>query len=150
MGNNAFKGPLSGDVSQVINPWQWWNSQLGNNSASLINITQYKSSAPEVEAEIVQDVAGYGMQLGKIIEVLTVVLDALPVEKLPTQRQEIITDFHTMAKQITEVKQEKRLRQVCPAGIDQFIAGLKQLQQDDPEMYKHTVKKLEAALREEK
>lgn len=68
-----FKLPLSGDVAQTINPWTAvfnpYGSQFG-----LININLGKSSAPQVEAEVLSDVGSYGKQLGRIGDALLVLL----------------------------------------------------------------------------
>ncbi|MGH8906936.1 MAG: hypothetical protein ACRD0K_10565 [Egibacteraceae bacterium] len=48
--------PLSGDVTQTFNPWAIWlrsaNQQLG-----FITINQQRSSDPEIERRIVEEVA---------------------------------------------------------------------------------------------
>src|SRR2546423_14114628 len=58
--------PLSGDVSQWINPTWWMGSfaqQLG-----FININETSSADPQLEGRIVAEVASYGRQLGWISE----------------------------------------------------------------------------------
>ena len=61
----SFKLPLSGDVVQSINPWTALLSPIGS-QFGLININLGQSSAPDVEAEVLSDVASYGKQLGQI------------------------------------------------------------------------------------
>ena len=48
--------PFSGDVAQNINPWQWIAKVMGN-QFSLFTVNLGHSSAPEVEAEILDNVA---------------------------------------------------------------------------------------------
>lgn len=72
-----FKLPLSGDVTQSINPWTSVFNPTGG-QYELINITLGQSSAPEVEADVLTDVAGYGKQLGRIGDALLVLVDHLP------------------------------------------------------------------------
>ncbi len=72
-----FKLPLSGDVTQSINPWTSVFNPTGG-QYGLINITLGQSSAPEVEADVLTDVAGYGKQLGRIGDALLVLVDHLP------------------------------------------------------------------------
>ena len=75
----SFQFPFSGDVTQAINPWTWWlrlMSQIG-----FININLTKSSDPEMERRITENVAGYGKQLGRVIDVL----DALLVNSATTE-----------------------------------------------------------------
>ena len=69
----TFKLPLSGDVVQSINPFTALLSLIGS-QFGLININVGQSSDPSVEADVLTDVAGYGKQLGRIEDVLTVLL----------------------------------------------------------------------------
>jgi len=59
----VFKLPLSGDVVQSIYPsfFSPTGGQFG-----LVNITVGQSSAPDVEKDVLSDVAGYGKQIGQI------------------------------------------------------------------------------------
>ncbi|PIR38034.1 MAG: hypothetical protein COV35_07270 [Alphaproteobacteria bacterium CG11_big_fil_rev_8_21_14_0_20_39_49] len=145
--NAKFKSPFSGDVTQAINPWQWWGEQWGNNSASLINITNYKSEAPATEAAIIEGVAGYGMQLGKIIYALEVVIETLPSSNsLNKEQKDAVKEFKEMAAKIEETKKQKRLQKVCNGNVEQLIAGLKTLKEENKEEYNEVAKRLKAVL----
>jgi hypothetical protein len=74
-----FKLPLSGDVTQTINPWTAVFNPTGG-QFGLVNITLGQSSAPQVEADVLTDVAGYGKQLGRIGDALMVLVKHLPKE----------------------------------------------------------------------
>jgi hypothetical protein len=65
--------PLSGDVTQTINPWTWLFRTVGN-QLGLININLGKSSDPELEEQIVNEVGTYGKQLGQIGDALRILL----------------------------------------------------------------------------
>ena len=69
----TFKLPLSGDVVQSISPWTAFMSPIGS-QFGLININLGQSTAPEVEGDVLTDVAGYGKQLGRIEDALVVLL----------------------------------------------------------------------------
>jgi len=69
----VFKLPLSGDAVQTINPWTAFFSPIGS-QFGLININLGQSSEPNVEADVLSDVASYGKQLGKIGDALIVLL----------------------------------------------------------------------------
>ena len=69
-----FKLPLSGDVTQTINPWTLLFDPIGS-QVGLINVNLGTSSAPAAEAQILSDVASYGKQLGRIGDALVVLLD---------------------------------------------------------------------------
>ena len=62
---STFRLPLSGDVNQTINPWTWYMSSVGS-QFGLININMGKSSDPELEAQILEDVGTYGKQIGQL------------------------------------------------------------------------------------
>jgi hypothetical protein len=82
--------PLSGDVSQWINPTWWMGSfaqQLG-----FININETSSADPRVEQRIVAEVASYGRQLGWIGEALETVVGCV--------RHAGLTDKLTGAEQL--------------------------------------------------
>lgn len=100
----TFKLPLSGDVAQTINPWTAVFSPYGG-QFGLININLGKSSAPEVEADVLSDVGSYGKQLGRIGDALLVLLAHFhPEEELTADEQKAIDDLKTMLGQIDEVK----------------------------------------------
>jgi hypothetical protein len=102
-----FKLPLSGDVAQTINPWTAvFSPTIGH--WGLVNITIGQSSAPDVEADILTDVAGYGKQLGRIGDVLQVLLKQLPDDaQLSQEDREAIQAFAQMIADIDNVKRRR-------------------------------------------
>ena len=99
-----FKLPLSGDVTQAINPWTAIFNPTGG-QYGLVNITLGRSSAPEVEAEVLSDVAGYGKQLGRIGDALRVLIKHLPGDaKLSPEDEAAIRDFEEMLADIEKIK----------------------------------------------
>jgi len=76
----TFKLPLSGDVVQSISPWTAFMSPVGS-QFGLININLGQSTAPEVEGDVLTDVASYGKQLGRIEDALVVLLRHFKPEK---------------------------------------------------------------------
>lgn len=52
----VFKLPLSGDAVQTINPWTAFLSPIGS-QFGLININLGQSSEPNVEVDVLSDVA---------------------------------------------------------------------------------------------
>ena len=51
-----FRLPLSGDVLQNINPWNWF-FKLNGSQVGLFNINLGRSADPELEQEILDEVA---------------------------------------------------------------------------------------------
>lgn len=100
-----FRLPLSGAVSQNIHPWTALFSPF-QNQYGLINISLGRSSAPQIEQEVLDDVGSYGRQLGRIGDALTVLLDHFhPDVPLTTAETAALDALREMLAQIDEVKQ---------------------------------------------
>jgi hypothetical protein len=103
----VFRLPLSGNVTQSINPWTWLFNPMGS-QVGLINIALGKSSDPDVEEEILSDVASYGKQLGRIEDALLVLLDHFrPERRLTNEEENAISDLRTLVQQVAAVKASK-------------------------------------------
>ena len=108
-----FKLPLSGNVSQNINPMNWFSS-LTDGQFGMININMGRSSAPEVEQEILDSVGTYGRQLGKLSDAVRVLMRHLPKDtKLNEEEQKALESFQRMVADIDEVKESVRKRYCC-------------------------------------
>jgi hypothetical protein len=110
-----FKLPLSGDVVQSINPF---TAFMTGGQFGLININVGQTNDENVEKEVLTDVAGYGMQLGRIEDVLIVLLRHFrPEKQLSTEESEAIDALTKMLNRIVE-KKKKHKRPVMPtAGV---------------------------------
>jgi hypothetical protein len=106
-----FKLPLSGDVVQSINPF---TAFMTGGQFGLININLGQSNDENVEKEVLTDVAGYGMQLGRIEDVLIVLLRHFrPEKQLSNEESETIDALTKMLNRIAE-KKKKHKRPVMP------------------------------------
>ncbi len=100
----VFRLPLSGNVSQSILPWTWQFNPIGS-QVGLVNIELGQSSAPEVEEEVMTDVASYGKQLGRLQDALLVLLDTYTPNRTLTEKEDkAIADLRALAKDIRAVK----------------------------------------------
>jgi len=99
----TMKMPLSGDVTQSINPFSVFfnpaDSQIG-----LFNINLGLSSDPNAEEEIITDVASYGKQLGRMQDVMVVLLKRLKKDDLSKEDETAILEFNSMMTEIGKVK----------------------------------------------
>lgn len=112
----TFKLPLSGDVTQSINPWTMFFNPTAS-QFGLININLGQSSAPEVEEEVLSDVGTYGKQLGRIGDVLTVLLRHFhPVEPLTAEETKAIDALNDMLRQIAAIKAKHHRPAISPGG----------------------------------
>jgi len=99
--------PLSGDVTQAINPWTWTfgsaSSQVG-----LVNINLGRSSDPDLEQEVLDEVGSYGKQLGRIGDALAVLIRHVKLEQLDDAERDAITALRFQLDEIARVKTRRR------------------------------------------
>src|SRR5204862_3034784 len=106
----VFRLPLSGNVTQSINPWTWMFNPVGS-QVGLVNIELGQSSNPAVEEEVLSDVASYGKQLGRIEDALLVLLAHFhPERPLTADEDAAIAALKTMIEEIATVKAKHRPR----------------------------------------
>ncbi len=100
----TFKLPLSGDVVQSINPF---TAFMTGGQFGLVNINMGQSSEPEVEEDVLSDVASYGKQLGRIGDVLIVLLAHFhPRDPLTAEETAAIGALKDMLNKIADVKEK--------------------------------------------
>ena len=100
----TVKWPFSGDVSQIIAPWTSWFSAFGS-QIGLININLGRSSAPEVERDILDEVGSYGRQLGRIGDAMAVLLEHFDTKQpLTPDEEKAIRALRVMLDDIDGVK----------------------------------------------
>jgi hypothetical protein len=139
---SPFQFPFSGDVTQAINPWTWWlrmMSQIG-----FININMTESSDPGMERQIVENVAGYGKQLGRVMEVLDALLAHTATSGWSAEQKKTLGDFLELAKEIAAVKGDY----IAPttANIDRFLDGIRHLRETDEKQYGEVLERLRKEL----
>ena len=100
-------GPFSGGVALNILPWNWMANLVGNRF-SWFTVNLGRSSAPEVEADILNEVGSYGRQLGRIGDVLEVLVNKLPRESLSDHERAAVEDFSAQLREIRRIKQKRR------------------------------------------
>lgn len=91
----SFAAPWSGNVSQ---PWSWWY-QLAP-----VTINQMQSGDPALEARIVREVASYGRQLGRVMDVLEVLVAKLDDTGLSDGQQRALTEFQSLRDEIDRLR----------------------------------------------
>ncbi|MCG6205296.1 hypothetical protein LPW26_11650 [Rhodopseudomonas sp. HC1] len=99
--------PFSGGVAQVINPWRWFTSVFGN-QFSLLSINLGRSSAPQTEAQILDEVGSYGRQLGRIGDALDVLVKEFPRDGLSDNALAALEDFSAQMREIKRIKAKPR------------------------------------------
>ncbi|HYF06105.1 MAG TPA: hypothetical protein VD970_00655 [Acetobacteraceae bacterium] len=110
--------PLSGDVSQAINPWTFW-FMLQGAQIGLFNVNLGQSADPALEREILDEVGSYGRQIGRIGEVLEILVrraDLLNRSDLTGDEREAIEDFLLQQRQVDAAKRRRRRGQALPGA----------------------------------
>jgi hypothetical protein len=100
-----FKLPLSGDVIQAINPWNWVFQPQGQ--FGVVNINLGKSADPQLEQRILDDVGSYGRQLGRIGDALEVLLNHVKLERLDPKERDALEDFRLQLAQVKRLKDRR-------------------------------------------
>jgi hypothetical protein len=131
--------PLSGDVTQAFNPFQWWGQQAG-----FININNTRTDDPAMERRIVEQVASYGRQLGRIVDALDVLVARQPDTDLSAAERDALRAFTKMAREIDAAKGGPQ--PVTLARVDALIDGVRDLARTDPELHREVVDRITAAL----
>ena len=119
--------PLSGDVSQWINP-SWWMGSFAQ-QLGFININETSSADPQLEQRIVAEVASYGRQLGWISEALETVIGCIRhaglTDKLTGTEQLALERLDGLVDDVRRVKSTPR-----PARQDRLEARIAALEQE--------------------
>jgi hypothetical protein len=139
---SPFQFPFSGDLTQAINPWTWWlrmMSQIG-----FININMTESSDPGMERQIVENVAGYGKQLGRIVEALDALFAHTATSGWSAGQKKALGDFLDLAKDIAAVKGDY----IAPTAenIDRLLDGIRRLRETDEKQYGEILERLRKEL----
>ncbi len=113
----VFRLPLSGNVTQSINPWNWIFNPAGG-QFGLVNIALGQSSNPPVEEEVLTDIASYGKQLGRIEDALLLLVSRVEQAggALSEDEKKAFGALKDMAGQIAAVK-VKHGAAVAPAPL---------------------------------
>jgi hypothetical protein len=107
-----FSLPLSGDVTQTINPWTWFTKVVGG-QVGFININLGKSSDPELEKEILDDVGSYGRQIGQLGDALEAVLEHIKADAWRGESKQAVDAFRL---QLAEIRRLKARREAAKKG----------------------------------
>ncbi len=100
-----FKLPLSGDVMQAINPWNWFFKSEGG-QFGIVNINLGKSANPELEQRILDDVGSYGRQIGRLGDAMEVLLKHVKLDKLDANERGVLEDLRLQLAQVKRLKEQ--------------------------------------------
>jgi hypothetical protein len=133
------ESPLSGDVTQAFNPVNWWGQQAG-----FININTSRTSNPAMERRIVEQVASYGRQLGRIVDALDVLVARTSTADQTACERDALRAFSQLAAALRAVKGD-------PPGLtlsrlDALLGEVSDLARTDPALHRAAVRRINASL----
>lgn len=97
------KLPLSGDVTQFMVPW---TNFFSGAQFSAVTVNMGRSADPKFEQEVLEEVASYGRQLGRIGEALAVLIAHFrPETPLSDKEAKAISDLRRLLDDIAELKE---------------------------------------------
>ena len=114
----------------TINPITNWQRFI--NPQFFIN---YNAGDVEVENNVLQQVGSYGKQLGKIINVLEVLVARLPQDELTSRERRALDEFRDLSENVSAAVaavKGPREQGITQADIDSMIDGLQLLARSDP------------------
>lgn len=135
----GLRAPLSGDVTQAIDTSlvRGIGDQLG-----FVNINTTGSGDPALERRIVEEVASYGRQLGRLLDAVDVLIRRDTRGKLAPDDQRALDELETMRAEIDVTKQRSAADQV-----DRLVSQIRALR-EDPEANGAALRRIEDALQD--
>ena len=133
----GLRAPLSGDVTQAIDTSlvRGIGDQLG-----FININTSQAGDPALERRIVEEVASYGRQLGRLLDAVDVLIRRDTPGKLTRGDQRALDELQALRAEIDATKQRSAAGQV-----DRLVAEIRALRRD-PEANRAALRRIEEAL----
>ncbi|MFP4003168.1 MAG: hypothetical protein ACLFV8_05270 [Alphaproteobacteria bacterium] len=129
-----FNWPLPGAVTQAVNPWEVWMRTLSA-QMGFLNIRNLSAGDPALEREIVEDVASYGRQLGRMTDVLIALLDHTDLKHVTERERAEIAAFREMAAEIETVKARRRSPERLLDALDALLEEIRGLREQHPELH---------------
>jgi hypothetical protein len=109
----------------------------------------YNAEDVDVENTVLREVGSYGMQLGRIIDVLEVLVARLPRDELTPGEHRMVDRFHELSEKVTAavatVKGPKE-KDATLADVERLISSLQSLASSDPAAHLRLVELLRKAI----
>jgi len=99
--------------------------------AGFININTVSSGDRDVEQEIISKVAGYGRQLGRILDVMKILLEKDSLQDLSAGESRAVEELRDLIRRIDEKKYAMSPTSITPENVDQAVAALEGLDEGD-------------------
>jgi hypothetical protein len=134
--------PLGGDVTQWIRTS--WIKSLSDQTG-FININNVRAGDPGLERRIIEDVASYGRQLGRMMEALDVIIGHLRLgegKDLTADERHALQDFSDLVRQVQALKGATSPPRLTAAELDRVLDDLQALKHQDPPAFQRIATRL--------
>lgn len=106
--NKTFQLSLAPEqLWQAINPWTF-HQQGGQ--FGLVNIDLGQTPRPDIEQKILDEVGSYGRQLGRIGDVLEILLNHVDLGALATAERDAVDILRGQLAQVRQIKAREKAR----------------------------------------
>jgi hypothetical protein len=126
----TLAGPLSGDVTQAI-------------ETSFIRVTAPAAGDPALERQIVEQVASYGRQLGRIIDSLSVLISHSDRSRLTVEERDALDALVQLGADIGAAK-----KKAAASQTERILREIRTLRRD-PDANADALRRIRSALDEE-
>ncbi len=128
----------------LINPQTNWERFF--NPQFFIN---YNAPDVAVENRVLSQVGSYGKQLGRVLDVLAVLVARLPSDDLTPQERRVLDEFLDLSRRVKTAIADYRGRRdegITVGDVDHLIDGLRSLARTDPTAHRALVERLQGAI----
>jgi hypothetical protein len=127
----AVQLPFGNFTIDPVTNWQrFFNPQF---------VINYNTGDVGIENKVLQQSGSYGKQLGKVFDVLDVLIAHIPTEDLTPQERSALDDFRKLQDRVERAKgqiRKPRKRDITGDDVDQLIGGLQSLAHSDQSAYR--------------
>jgi C4-type Zn-finger protein len=129
-----------------INPWSFWLKMFNHNA--LFSVTNNYQGDQEIEQSVISEVAGYGSQLSKVEDALSILLKKITEQNanFSKEEKEKINAYQKMVDEIEEKKRDLTLAKFSFGGVGALVDELTALKKNNPTEFKNVSAKLKKAL----
>lgn len=147
-GPRGFQLPF-GDAFErfVINPVTNWSRFF--NPQFFIT---YNAADVEVENHVLGQVGSYGKQIGRMQDVLEVLVARIPKEELTPQERRVLDDFQDVVRRVRAAVAEYRPQRdagITTDDVDRLAEQLMSLERTNPEAHRRLLDRLRPAFNDE-
>ena len=112
----------------------------------------YNANDVAVENHVLSRVGSYGKQLGRLIDVLDVLVGQVRPEELTPRERQVLAEFRTLSRRVEAAVADVRGPEdggLTATDVDRVLAGLEQLARTDPAGHQRLMARLRDGLAEQ-